>query len=271
MERDRFLVIIQALNKVPISACPHFIALSARFGVPVNTLHSIHSQEVQTRVRLSGNDLKSKLNELIKHYLAGVDLLEMCFDLNLPPCHVLRQVLIALNLGLTQNKRTITEVMKDPPSLLSLVSIEVAQETLQQRNSIPEGTDAATAAQAFLSRLIKDVTLCVDCDTNYVNGRIICWIDSKATFGDEGQHASYRELQYEKYSNRYGPGMVIYWHGYLADLQKLEENVLLVDKFPQSGEIATLPQLPLDATEGGGGGGKARGRLNFREDNGIEP
>ncbi|KAG7667860.1 putative CDAN1-interacting nuclease 1 [Nannochloris sp. 'desiccata'] len=256
---------------------------------------------------------------------AGVDLLEMCFDLNLPPCHVLRQVLIALNLGLTQNKRTITEVMKDPPSLLSLVSIEVAQETLQQRNSIPEGTDAATAAQAFLSRLIKDVTLCVDCDTNYgpssdaarhfagdeyevklydalgaagiaywteknlrdtghhktpdarlrvpiaVNGRIICWIDSKATFGDEGQHASYRELQYEKYSNRYGPGMVIYWHGYLADLQKLEENVLLVDKFPQSGEIATLPQLPLDATEGGGGGGKARGRLNFREDNGIEP
>lgn len=71
MERDRFLVIIQALNKVPISACPHFIALSARFGVPVNTLHSIHSQEVQTRVRLSGNDLKSKLNELIKHYLAG--------------------------------------------------------------------------------------------------------------------------------------------------------------------------------------------------------
>lgn len=249
----------------------------------------------------------------------------MCFDLNLPPCHVLRQVLIALNLGLTQNKRTITEVMKDPPSLLSLVSIEVAQETLQQRNSIPEGTDAATAAQAFLSRLIKDVTLCVDCDTNYgpssdaarhfagdeyevklydalgaagiaywteknlrdtghhktpdarlrvpiaVNGRIICWIDSKATFGDEGQHASYRELQYEKYSNRYGPGMVIYWHGYLADLQKLEENVLLVDKFPQSGEIATLPQLPLDATEGGGGGGKARGRLNFREDNGIEP
>lgn len=71
MERDRFIELVQALNKVPISACPHFIALSARFGVPIGTLHSIRSQEVQTRVRLSGNDLKNKLNELIKYYLAG--------------------------------------------------------------------------------------------------------------------------------------------------------------------------------------------------------
>jgi hypothetical protein len=262
-----------------------------------------------------------------QYKFAGVDLLEMCFDLNLPPCHVLRQVLIALNLGLTQNKRAITDVMKDPSSLISLVSIEVAQEVLQQHNSIPEGTEAATASQAFLTRLMKDVALCVDCDSNYgpssdaarhsagndyevklydalgaagiaywteknlrdtghhktpdarlrvpiaVNGRIICWIDSKATFGDEGQHASYRELQYEKYSNRYGPGMVIYWHGYLADLQKLEENVLLVDNFPGIWEIATLPQLPLGARESDDVGGvwKARGRLSFREDNGIEP
>jgi hypothetical protein len=71
MERDRFLTIIQALNKVPISACPHLSALSTQFEVPVDTLHSIHSQEVQTRVRLNGNDLKSKMNELIKYYLAG--------------------------------------------------------------------------------------------------------------------------------------------------------------------------------------------------------
>jgi hypothetical protein len=71
MERDRFIAIVQALNKVAISACPHFIAFSARFGVPINTLHSIYSQEVQKRVRLSGNDLKNKLNELIKYYLAG--------------------------------------------------------------------------------------------------------------------------------------------------------------------------------------------------------
>jgi CDAN1-interacting nuclease 1 len=255
-----------------------------------------------------------------------VDLLEMCFDLNLPPCHVLRQVLTTLSLGLTHSKKTITDVMKDPSSLLSLIPIELVQETLQQRNAILDGSDPATAAHAFLSRLVTDVTLCVDCDSNYgpssdaarhsagdeyevklydalgkagiaywteknlrdtghhktpdarlrvpiaVNGRVICWIDSKATFGDEGQHASYRELQYEKYSNRYGPGMVIYWHGYLADLQNLEENVLLVDDFPVIGDIVTLPQLPLDncgeVVEEKSGGGKARGRLDFSEDGG---
>ena len=98
MERDRFLAIIQALNKVPISACPHFLALSAQFGVPINTLHSIHSQEVQTRVRLSGNDLKSKINELINYYLAGTLLISHSALNTASPSYLKRDPLLLTSL-----------------------------------------------------------------------------------------------------------------------------------------------------------------------------
>ncbi len=47
--------------------------------------------------------------------------------------------------------------------------------------------------------------------------------------------------------NRYGPGLVIYWHGFIRDLAQLEggEDVLLLDRFPHPHELLTLPRLPL--------------------------
>ena len=53
------------------------------------------------------------------------------------------------------------------------------------------------------------------------NGMCISWIDSKATFGDEQSHADYYENQFKYYLNRFGSGLVIYWFGYLSDIEKI--------------------------------------------------
>lgn len=92
--------------------------------------------------------------------------------------------------------------------------------------------------------------------------RVVTWIDSKATFGDDRMHAQQLDQQYRTYVNRYGPGLVIYWFGFIDDLDD-DPDVLLLTDFPGPDNIRMLPQLPDLATPqrppainaGGGGGG----------------
>jgi len=67
-----------------------------------------------------------------------------------------------------------------------------------------------------------------------INGHVVNWIDSKASFGDDYSHKLNIE-QFWGYKNRYGPGMVIYWFGFIDDLQfDQEAGILLVDHFPST-------------------------------------
>ena len=78
------------------------------------------------------------------------------------------------------------------------------------------------------------------------NGKCISWIDSKATCGDELAYNDYYESQFKYYLNRFGSGLVIFWFGFLSDLQNrqnfyLDNNstnstnhssITLMDRFP---------------------------------------
>jgi hypothetical protein len=72
---------------------------------------------------------------------------------------------------------------------------------------------------------------------------VINWIDSKAMFADEETFLENLE-QLKSYVNRYGSGMVIYWHGYVETLeQHNDETIFIADRFPDeliypTGEVA---------------------------------
>lgn len=51
--------------------------------------------------------------------------------------------------------------------------------------------------------------------------------------------------QYQKYVNRYGSGMVIYWFGVVDELVTADENIVLVSEMPRSSEIVKLPCLDM--------------------------
>ena len=65
-------------------------------------------------------------------------------------------------------------------------------------------------------------------------GHIINWIESKALFGDPESHSGYLKDQFWSYWNRFGPGMVIYWSGYVKQLDvHRSQGIVLCDQFPE--------------------------------------
>ncbi|KAH3847757.1 CDAN1-interacting nuclease 1-like isoform X1 [Dreissena polymorpha] len=67
-----------------------------------------------------------------------------------------------------------------------------------------------------------------------VDGHIVNWIESKASFGDEHSHQGYLKEQFWSYWNRFGPGMVIYWFGFIDELDvNQDKGIILRDHFPE--------------------------------------
>jgi len=67
-----------------------------------------------------------------------------------------------------------------------------------------------------------------------VDGYMVNWVESKASFGDEYNNKMYLKDQFWSYWNRFGPGMVIYWFGFIEELDvHKEKGIILRDSFPE--------------------------------------
>jgi hypothetical protein len=55
-------------------------------------------------------------------------------------------------------------------------------------------------------------------DTLIIEGTDIQWIESKAIFGDEKEHRHYFKKQFKQYEEKFGQGMIVYWYGYLDNI-----------------------------------------------------
>ncbi len=67
-----------------------------------------------------------------------------------------------------------------------------------------------------------------------IGRNVVNWIESKALFGDENSHALYIQNQLSSYWNRFGPGLVIYWFGFVDEINSVRkhEGILVSDSFP---------------------------------------
>eukprot|EP01117_Protostelium_nocturnum_P014854 TRINITY_DN569_c1_g1_i1.p1 TRINITY_DN569_c1_g1~~TRINITY_DN569_c1_g1_i1.p1 ORF type:complete len:100 (+),score=15.86 TRINITY_DN569_c1_g1_i1:832-1131(+) len=67
-----------------------------------------------------------------------------------------------------------------------------------------------------------------------IKEHVVYWIDSKASFGDDYNYSVNYKEQFSGYISRYGPGLVIYWFGFIQELNGENDDVLLLCDFPEN-------------------------------------
>ncbi|XP_074034375.1 CDAN1-interacting nuclease 1 [Leptinotarsa decemlineata] len=86
-----------------------------------------------------------------------------------------------------------------------------------------------------------------------IDGLVVNWIESKALFGDEDVHKDYMKNQYLSYWNRFGPGLVIYWFGYVQTIvEPNDKRFTIRDHVPQNMIHISPPNFEMDDTPGTG-------------------
>ncbi|KAH9288554.1 hypothetical protein KI387_032671 [Taxus chinensis] len=254
-----------------------FSLTKSRFpSISFDTFIAILSQEKSRQLRSDIPKLTKPhlIRQYIARYIAGDEILTLSKDSGLPPCLLCRFLLENL-FGL--NKQQITQCLKDPVVLNGFqiteengaVSVTRVIEDVQkcvecdqvvsprvemirrvtgleyehllrgrlQKLEIPFQSEEALRAAGFSKT--PDIKLEVPIG---VCGRVVNWIDSKASFGDEYSHKTQGIQQFQMYVNRFGPGLVIYWFGYIDDLND-HPDVLLLDHFPNDDELYCLARL----------------------------
>lgn len=72
-----------------------------------------------------------------------------------------------------------------------------------------------------------------------LNGVIINWIESKASFGDEIELRKNVRKQLKPYTELFGNGAVVYWFGYVEDIEPPEGILIYGDEFAEMMPVIT--------------------------------
>ncbi|XP_058831281.1 CDAN1-interacting nuclease 1 [Topomyia yanbarensis] len=234
-------------------------------------LGSILAREVRQRLKQSHAKISARAEDLLADYARkskatkSLDvLLKMAISLRIPPLSLCR--IILLKKYPSKAKSDITEMIRNPDliqdSLLGAnVGYCIYNENMEGpitdtiRRCIGEEYEMKLKKMARDAGLVfhdegdlrrtgydktPDLKLAIPC---LYKGRVVNWIESKASFGDMETHLSYVRDQLISYGNRFGSGIVIYWFGYLDMIADCAENgdcITVVDKFPTPGELEFL-------------------------------
>lgn len=279
MERNEYEKLRKKLS-LPVKYQPAYAELSRQHpNVSYDTMVSIYSQECARRVRKTFNESHHKrpdaMHKYAKRYLAGETLAQIAHDIDLPACLLARLMLQTL-LGL--HKQTVGTVMKDPSGLLR-ADLNLPREAMESglverlKTDILLAVDEDHVSSPYVNTVQRvmgleyESLLCeklVSLDIPFypedalraeglaktpdvklelpiaVDDHIVHWIDSKACFCDGHGYLREASAQFQGYVHRYGPGMVIYWFGFIKELQGEQPGVLLVDDFPSPSRITKL-------------------------------
>ncbi|MCL2550178.1 MAG: C15orf41 family protein [Methanimicrococcus sp.] len=233
--------------------------LSQKYGVFRGILSSILDQKVVEEVKKSHYRLKRKESKLVSEWNEGGSFLEMAKKYNYPA--TLISSLILQNNG--YSKREIRNFYKNPNLIQDR---RIRQELGESLNAdyyfSPKAhrlqEEKGKTGEKLISFWLQKKKCEFKCEDEMrakglagktpdfllktaikVYDRDVCWIESKALFGELKEHRNYAKKQFSEYAKCYGDGLVVYWFGFETDILNEKEDgyqvtdfELLINDFP---------------------------------------
>jgi hypothetical protein len=187
----------------------HIHEISLEFSLYTSTVSNIHSRMVR------------KAPALVRSWKKGATILDIADKHDFPP--VLTASIILKEMGFKSKS-----IIKNPDILHN--------KRLKNELNQAIDTDSCFSPKAHVlqsnhgklgEELIHKWLTGEDLDFLTVNVNKVRWIESKAVFADEKEHNRYHKKQFQFYEDLYGPGMVVYWYGFLETITP--GNYLITD------------------------------------------
>ncbi|XP_078591288.1 CDAN1-interacting nuclease 1-like isoform X2 [Branchiostoma floridae x Branchiostoma japonicum] len=234
-----------------------FSAIAQHYRVSLHTLMSIYSQDYQKKMKKTHqrhhsveavDDYFQRYQERISPETMGTVLLRIAKEVDLAPS-LLAKIILEHHLALQSaeseppSRSYVNQLLKDPCQISDPVLANEVQQCILNDCVYGPVVDSIRHSVGFeyenkLKRTLeeKGITFIA------VDGHVVNWVESKASFGDELSHRTYLRDQFWSYWNRFGPGMVIYWFGFIDELDvNADKGIVLMDHFPDS--FTTLQAL----------------------------
>jgi hypothetical protein len=241
MKYDDFKILYNQLNR------PSDIKdLSVRTGLDEELLNVIYSQRISRETTRAYYKVQRYVRDMIRDWQKGMSLLEISEKAEFPP--IMTGLLMFKEMG--KGKKEFWSYVRQPDIIpserLKREIIEItaadyvyspwANEMQKQRGIWGENKlQCWLKGQEITFRTEKDIrgefAKTPDCLLDkpiVVNGWKINWIESKATFGDNVEVNKNLKKQLAPYLEMFGKGIVVYWFGYVDDIE-LPEGVNIVD------------------------------------------
>ncbi len=232
MEYDEYKKLYDALNK------PEDIERLTKEGYDCRLLDTLYTQKKSRDVKKRFHMMKDKSPILLREWKRGKTIMEIADKYKFPP--ILTAMLIFQEDG--ASKKRFWEFVRSPELLESAQTADEIKDVV--KNDLvysPEANDRQKERGIWGEELLQgwlnsqNITYkteedlrggekvktpdCLLSEPVLYDGKKICWIESKASFGDNVEFRYNSRKQFCPYTELFGPGLVIYWTGCLEDLE----------------------------------------------------
>ena len=231
MDFDEYKMLYNSLNR------PEDVEKLLKKGYDQRLLETLYTQKMCRDVKKRFHFVKQKAPDMLREWKKGKTLMEISNKYRFPP--ILTAMFIFLEDG--ASRKEFWEFIRKPELLESKQTADEVREVVKHDFVYsPDANDkqrergvwGETLLQNWLDeqeikyRTEEDLrgegTKTPDClfdEPMCYDGHKICWIESKASFGDNVEFRFNSRKQLCPYTQLFGPGLVIYWTGCLDDME----------------------------------------------------